>query len=193
MPRLLVVYGTTDGHTAKVARFLADELYHYGALVDVVEAGTADPDPGEYAGVIVAASIHLGKFQRAVGDWTRGRAAALRGKPTAFLAVCLGVLQRDLEVQRELVALTNRFEAKTGWKASRVKLVAGAMPYTRYGWLKRRVMRRMARKAGGSIDTSRDHEYTDWADLREFAEAFCAMCRVIARADAVREPERAAV
>jgi hypothetical protein len=52
-----------------------------------------------------------------------------------------------------------------------VKEVAGALKYTRYGWLKRRVMRYIAGKAGGSTDTSRDHEYTDWEDLRVFAES----------------------
>jgi len=189
MPRLLIVYGTTDGHTAKIARFLATQLDAYGAITDVVEAGREDPDPREYAGVIVAASIHAGGFQRAVGRWVRAHASALRDKPAAFLAVCLGVLQKDLTVQRDLVGITNRFEAKTGWKAPRVKLVAGAMPYTRYGWLKRMVMRQMARKAGGSTDVSRDHEYTDWNDLRDFADAFCAMCRVTARYEAAKEPE----
>jgi len=189
MPRLLIVYGTTDGHTAKIARFLSAQLQAFGATVTVVEAGTADPDPRQYDGVIVAASVHMGGFQRAVGRWVRARAEALYGRPGAFLAVCLGILQKDLEVQRELVGITNRFEARTGWKAPRVKLVAGAMPYTRYGWLKRMAMRHMARKAGGSTDTSRDHEYTDWSDLREFADAFCAMCRVTTRYQAAKESE----
>ena len=34
------------------------------------------------------------------------------------------------------------------------------------------VMKRIAAKAGGAIDTSRDYEYTDWADLRGFARQF---------------------
>jgi len=193
MPRLLIVYGSTDGHTAKIARFLATQLEEFGAIVDVVEAGTEDPDPREYAGVIVAASIHAGGFQRAVGRWVRAHATTLRAGPAAFLAVCLGVLQKDLTVQRELVAIVNRFEASTGWKASRIKLVAGALKYTRYGWLKRMIMRRIAAKAGGDTDASRDHEYTDWNDLREFADAFSAMCRVTARYHAEQERETVAV
>jgi menaquinone-dependent protoporphyrinogen oxidase len=178
MTKLLILYGTTDGHTAKIASYLASQLRGFGATVDVVEAGTADPDPRDYVGVIVAASVHVGGYQRAVVRWAKAHAAALQGKSAAFLSVCLGVLQPDLEVQRRLIGITNRFEARTGWKPLRVKLVAGALSYTRYGWLKRMVMRRMAAKAGGATDVSRDHEYTDWADLREFADAFCAMCRV---------------
>lgn len=188
MSNILILYGTTDGQTAKIARFLATELRTFSVKTDVIEAGTADPDPRDYAGVIVAASVHAGRFQRPVVRWARQHARALRGKPSAFLSVCLGVLQQDLEVQRDLVAITNRFEDQTGWKPPRVKLVAGALKYTRYGWLKRMLMRHMAAKAGGSTDVSRDHEYTDWGDLREFAEAFWAMCRVIARYEAAEEP-----
>ena len=52
------------------------------------------------------------------------------------------------------------------------KQVAGALPYTRYNWFIRLVMKRIAAKAGGDTDTTRDYEYTDWEDLRSFTEQF---------------------
>jgi menaquinone-dependent protoporphyrinogen oxidase len=177
MPRLLILYGTTDGHTAKVVNFLAGELRALGGFVDVVQAGTASPDPHNFDGVIVAASVHAGGYQRKVVRWTRARASELRDKPSAFISVCLGVLQKEPEVQRDLAAIVKRFEDRTGWHPPQVKLVAGALLYTRYGWLKRMVMRSISRKAGGETDVSRDYEYTDWADLRAFAAAFYATCR----------------
>ena len=169
MPRLLILYGSTDGQTAKIARFLADEFRAKGAAVDVLRAGEADPDPRDYDGVLVAASVHAGGYQKAVVRWVRRYADALHGKTAGFVSVCLGVLQRDFKVQRELGAILNRFEARTGWKPPQVKVVAGALPYTRYSWLKRMVMKQIVRKAGGDTDVSRDYEYTDWADLRRFA------------------------
>jgi menaquinone-dependent protoporphyrinogen oxidase len=50
--------------------------------------------------------------------------------------------------------------------------VAGALPYTRYNWLKRWVMKRIVAKAGGDTDTTRDYEYTNWEELRAFSEEF---------------------
>jgi menaquinone-dependent protoporphyrinogen oxidase len=176
MTRLLILYGTTDGHTAKIARFLASELRSYGATVDVLDARTSNPQPADYAGVLVAASLHAGGYQRAVVRWVRAHADALRGKPSAFLSVCLAVLQKDLGVHRELGGIINRFEAQTGWKPTRVKIVAGALPYTRYGWLKRVVMRRKMKQVGGETDVSRNHEYTDWTDLLGFAGTFYVLC-----------------
>jgi menaquinone-dependent protoporphyrinogen oxidase len=32
-------------------------------------------------------------------------------------------------------------------------------------------MKRIAKHAGGSTDTSRDHEYTDWVALEQFVAA----------------------
>jgi menaquinone-dependent protoporphyrinogen oxidase len=181
MPRLLILYGTTEGHTAKVARFLADQLHSQGADLDLIEAGTSDPDPRDYTAVIVAASVHAGGYQKSVVRWVRAHAEALGYTPSAFVSVCLAVLQNNPKVERDLTEITDRFAAQTEWDPTCIKRVAGAIPYTRYGWLKRMVMRHIVKKAGGSTDVSRDHEYTDWEDLRAFAKAFHAMCRVIAR------------
>jgi len=176
MIRILVLYGTTDGHTAKVAHFIARELGTRGASVDVVNAAEANPDPGEYAGVVVAASVHASGYQRAVLRWVRAHVVALRAMPAGFVSVCLGVLQKNPKVIHDLDRIVSGFETATGWQPERVKIVAGAVPYTRYGWLKRIVMKHLVRKAGGSTDTSRDHEYTDWNDVRSFAESFYQMC-----------------
>ena len=47
--------------------------------------------------------------------------------------------------------------------------MAGALAYTRYGFLTRFFMRRIAKKEGGPTDTSRDHELTDWGMVARFA------------------------
>jgi menaquinone-dependent protoporphyrinogen oxidase len=172
MGRILVLYGTTEGHTAKVAAAVAEELRAHGAEVDVIEAGTADPRPEHYAGVIVAASVHGGAYQRPVRRWVRSNRHALAGRPTAFISVSLAVLQQQPKVQREVSAIVERFVTATGWWPTWTKSIAGALAYSKYGWFKRWIMRRIAEKAGGDTDTSRDYEYTDWRDLRAFADRF---------------------
>ena len=85
------------------------------------------------------------------------------------------MLQPDPEVQRHVADIANRFVSEAGWHPSVIKIVAGALPYTRYNWFKRWLMRRIVAKAGGDTDTSRDYEYTDWVDLRAFAQQFGRM------------------
>ena len=172
MSRILVLYGTTDGHTAKVAAKVGQALKALGADVDVVEAGSTEVVPEKYAGVIVAASVHARGYQPAVLRWVRRHANAMRGKPSAFLSVSLGVLQQDPRVQQELENIVNEFLHTTGWQPAMTQNVAGALLYRKYNWIKRWVMKRIVRKAGGDTDTSRDYEYTNWADLRAFADRF---------------------
>lgn len=171
---ILVLFGTMYGQTAKVARFVTDELRAAGARVDCVEAGTADPRPEDYDAVIVAASINVGGYQRSVGQWVHHHARALATRPTVFLSVCLAVLQKDPAVRRDLERIVARFARRTGWQPGEVHFVPGALKYREYGWITRLAMRWIAGRAGGETDTSRDYEYTDWADLRVLTLGFLA-------------------
>jgi len=174
MTRFLVVYGTIDGHTAKVAQAIGEALRAQGGDVDVVSARRVAADPGRYDAVIVAAPVHAGGYPRALTKWVRRNAQVLEARPAAFVSVCLGVLQQNLAVHRELAAIIRRFLRATAWHPAETKIVAGALRYTHYNWFKRRMMLRIVRKAGGDTDTSRDYEYTDWADLRAFTTRFAA-------------------
>ena len=172
-PRALVLYGTTDGHTRRIATVLAEALRSQDLDVDVVNAAAPfDPEPEDYAGVIVAASIRGGRYQRSARRWATRHAAALGARPAALVTVCLSVLDRSEKTATDLERLIRRFCEETGWHPSAAKTVAGALLYTQYGWLTRWIMRRISAKHHGDTDTSRDYVYTDWDDLRAFGDAF---------------------
>lgn len=100
MARVLILYGTTDGHTRKIATAMAGVLTGEGCRVDVVDAKGVAPGvrPEDYNGVVVAGSIHAGGYQRAVTRWVRRHAAALKsatgsvrvGVPRDSRAACRG-------------------------------------------------------------------------------------------------------
>jgi menaquinone-dependent protoporphyrinogen oxidase len=89
MRRILVLYGTTDGgHTAKIATFFGDTLKEWGFDVDVVDARSARSRPEDYHGIVVAASVHGGTYQRAVRHWVSAHPDGLQGNPLrSFLSV----------------------------------------------------------------------------------------------------------
>ncbi len=172
MSRVLVLYGTTEGQTAKIAQFIGETLRAGGVAAAVIDASAASPSPDDYDAVIVAASVHARGYQRAVQRWVRAQAQRLNQKPNAFVSVCLGVLQHEPKVAQELDAIVDHFLTSTGWRPAITKQVAGALRYSQYNWFTRWAMVRIVRKAGGDTDTSRDYEYTDWEDLRAFVEEF---------------------
>lgn len=180
MFRVLVLYGTSEGHTAMLAKAIGDRLKSQGLHADVIDASTADPAPDVYDGVIVAASVHTGSYQKAVRRWSRAHAAALSGKANAFVSCCLGVLQHDPKVDADLAAIVDRFATETGWRPGLVRTFPGALLYTKYNIVTRWVMKRIAAKAGGDTDTSRDYDYTDWTQVDAFADEFSRLIKFAA-------------
>ena len=176
MSRILIVYGTTDGHTRKVAHAVGTTLEALGCEVETHDAQrlSSDVRPDDFDAVMVAASLHAGGYQKAVRRWVNRHAVGLAGKPSAFLSVCLGILEKDPKVRHQLEEIIRQFTREENWHPGMVKMVAGALPYTRYTWFTRFIMKRIVAKSGGDTDTSRDYEYTDWEDLKAFTHEFVA-------------------
>jgi menaquinone-dependent protoporphyrinogen oxidase len=173
VPRVLVLYGTVNGHTRKIAFALADTLRAAAFDVDVVNVRKPfDPNPSDYMGVVVAAPIRGQRYPRAVRRWVKAHADALRDRPTAFVSSCLAVLERNAKTDAAIAAIMQRLFGATDWRPTMMKSVAGALPYTQYNWVTRWMMRRIVARAHGDVDTSRDYEYTDWDDLRQFGRDF---------------------
>lgn len=170
--RVLVLYGTREGHSAKIAGAVAEELRAQRLRADVVDAAAAQPDAETYEAAVVVASVHKGDYDAEVRDWTRRHARALNAMPSAFISVSLGVLQKDPQVQQETAAIRERFLERTGWQPRALLDAAGALMYSRYNVVQKVLMKRIAAHAGSDTDTRRDYEYTDWKALTAFTRRF---------------------
>src|SRR5262245_2010312 len=158
--RFLIYFGTTDGQTAKIASAMAGTLRGTGASVVVANASTSgDPNPEDFDAIIVAASVHAGSYQHAVVRWVERHRAALDARPNVFVSVCLAIVNRTPKVDQDINQMMQRFFAMSEWQPRETKVVAGALLYRNYNWMKRWMMRRIVAKQGGETDTSRNHEY----------------------------------
>ena len=171
MTKILIPYGTTEGQTAKIAEFIADVIRGHGDEVDAVDIKEVrDALLVGYDGVIVGASIHMGKHDKHVVEFVRENRDMLEGLPSAFFSVSLAA-HGDTE---EAEGYVEQFEQETGWRPAKIALFGGSLFYTHYGFVKRHVMKRIARDKPGHLgtDTSRDYVYTEWDGVRRFAEDF---------------------
>jgi menaquinone-dependent protoporphyrinogen oxidase len=82
---------------------------------------------------------------------------------------------RNAADRDEAIRRMKAFCDAAGWAPELTASFAGAVTYTQYNPLLRWMMRRISRREGGSTDTSRDHEYTDWAQVATFATAFAEL------------------
>jgi menaquinone-dependent protoporphyrinogen oxidase len=171
MTRTLVAYGTTEGQTAKIAEFVADVIRDHGREVEVSDIrALTDLVPDAYEGVIVGASIHMGKHDKHVIDFVRHHRETLESLPSAFFSVSLAAYGDPDEAE----GYVEEFEQTTGWRPDRIALFGGALLYTRYGFVKRHMMKKIASDKPGHLgtDLSRDYVYTEWDGVKRFTEDY---------------------
>jgi menaquinone-dependent protoporphyrinogen oxidase len=182
--RILIVYATREGQTRRIAMRLADELRAAGRGVDIQDAGSIGAVAwSKYSTACLAASVHAGHHEPEMVRFVKQHRADLERVAASFVSVTLSEagaedpkrseaerLQAAADVQR----MIDDFVKETGWKPAHTLPVAGALNYSKYNFFIRFVMKRIARKQGAPIDTSRDYEFTNWANVAQLAHSLCA-------------------
>lgn len=178
MARVLLVYGTTEGQTRKIAQRIAAELEKLGHDVELRDSTTiADPmTKGAFDAVMIGASVYQGRHQTAVQHFVSANLAVLEQLPTAFFSVSLVASSSDPEDRKDAEDLIEAFCEKTGWRPALTRTIPGALRYTEYDFLKRWIMKLIVRHYSGPTDSSRDYEFTDWDDVARFAQEFARTC-----------------
>jgi len=174
MPRALIVYASSHGQTRAIAHRIAERLH--AQAYAVVVANTADPvklpNPAGFDLVIVGSRIQFGRHAPAVIAYLHQYRKQLEATATAFFSVSMAASNGGDDPNGYLAAT---FDA-IGWRPQLVAAIAGALKYRQYNFVLRFVMKRIAMAAGHSTDTSRDHVYTDWASVDEFAHHALDLC-----------------
>ena len=173
MSRILLLYASVEGQTTLIAERIAKVLREKAHSVDMLPADS-DParyDLAAYEGVLVGASIHYGHHPAYLRKLVARQRGALEARPNAFFSVSLsagGPRPKPAAAQRYI----DKFLRRTGWQPHQVASFAGAVKYSVYGPIKRRVMIVFVGLGGGETDTSRDYEYTDWGAVERFAQDY---------------------
>lgn len=175
--RVLIVYGTTEGHTARVAERMAATIRDEGHEVEVhdsreVRHTTIDRD---FDGMLLGGSVHAGELQSSLREFVRKNREQVERVPAALFVVSLAAADLDEEAHAELNTVLEKFVQETGWRPRRVEWIAGALVYTQYNFFVRHMMKLIVKHQGRTeLDTSRDYDFTDWQGVERFAREFVA-------------------
>ncbi len=169
--KVLIAYASTEGQTRKIAQKLADHIVDGGRTVELLELANATRiDLQRFDCVILAASVHVGHYQRSLTNFAAERSKDLHAKPTLFLSVSLAAAGHEAEDWKTLDKIKEEFIEATGWTPSRVEQVAGAYLPSEYDIFRRFVMRRILALKNPEADLDADMEYTDWSSLFRMAD-----------------------
>lgn len=176
MSTVAIVYATREGQTARIAEHVADRVFAAGHAPTVmrVDEPSAPSAVAEADAVVVGASIHVGKHEPEMARFVETRAEELGAAPSAFFSVSLSMHDGEPghEGRAQAEAYVEQFFRGTAWRPDLIGLFAGALRYSQYGFVKRALLKRIARAEGLPEDTSRDYELTDWDSVDHFVEDF---------------------
>lgn len=171
MRKLLIVYGTTEGQTRKIAAYLAEEArgLNYDRDLHDVQAIPDNLELSQFTKIIVAASVHMERHQENVAEFVKKYRSDLEKYETAFLSISLSAAG-DAEERSDAWEYTRHFLSEVDWRPTKVQIVAGALRFSEHDFFKRWAMRRLAKEK--RADRKQDCEYTNWPELWHFLKAF---------------------
>ena len=170
MKSVLLLYASTEGQTEKIALVIADHLRHEQVKTVLVNAeDSANLNAlvlADFDMLVFGASLHVGKIDKTIQTFINAHAQEIAAKPRAFFLVSLSAAEKEVEKREAwLEDARRKLQACLDVSFNDIEMIAGALKYSAYSWPVRFMMKRIAGKAGGDTDTSKDYEYTDWIQV----------------------------
>lgn len=172
--KILIVYGTTEGQTRKIADWTAVRLRDQGHDVDVRDSAAllSDLDLGAFDACLVAGSVHHGHHQKSVANFVLAHREFLETTPSALISVSLSAVLQDESPEAQ--GYVDDFVSSTGWTPRETLLVGGAARFTEYDYFQEQVVKFIVMRRGELDDGGQDREFTDWAALGRFVDTFAS-------------------
>ena len=129
MVNILLLYGTTEGHTAKIAEHIAETARARSNKVEVIEGSKLPTDSSAegFDGIIVGVSVHRGKHQPYVAEFVKENLPLLQSMPSAFFSVSLTAAEQTEESKAETQRAAAEFLNETGWRPDMTAEFAGTL------------------------------------------------------------------
>ncbi len=172
--KALVLYSTRDGQTHAIASYIASCMKEK-AECDVIDLVHGEHvNLSQYDQVLIGASIRYGHFNAVLDKFIKRNVDQLYNMPSAFF--CVNLTARKPEKRTpQTNPYVRKFLLATPWQPALCGVFAGALRYPRYRWIDKVMIQLIMRMTGGETDTSKEVEYTDWEQVKRFAEDFAKL------------------
>ncbi|MEM9644426.1 MAG: flavodoxin domain-containing protein [Planctomycetota bacterium] len=173
--RAIILYATREGQTAKIADRISRTLADCGVPADTFDVSRYDATNlavESYQAVVLGSSLHQGQYDSKISSCIDRYRSLLSRIPTAYYSVSLGIISKRSQDECEAHQIAIRYLREHHFAPSRTAHFAGALRYSKYGWLTRHLMRSIAKNSGYETSMDQDYEYTQWDLVDEFARDF---------------------
>ena len=174
MAAILLAYSSVYGYTRKICETLSSDLQGRGHRVSVVPLEEAGAELARHDVIVIGASIRHGKHRPAVHDFIGEHRDLLAARPGGFFSVNLVARKPDKNTP-ETNPYMRKFRRRIPWQPQIVGVFAGNVDYPRYDAFDRTIIRLIMWLTNGPTDPQARIEFTDWTEVRRFAERIAAL------------------
>ena len=169
--KVLVIYASVEGQTAKIAGFVAEEITGLGHEVELVNADdSVEISLDGVEAVVLAGSVHQRRHTRNFEAMLSVQAADLKEIRTLLLSVSLNAaFPEGLDEAQEYVG---DMLMRTGLAPDRTVLVGGALRIAQYDYFAMQVVRHVVMRNRPFDPSQTVHEFTDWGAVAKEVRAF---------------------
>jgi menaquinone-dependent protoporphyrinogen oxidase len=169
---VMIVYGTVEGQSRRVAEFAAKVACETGLEVQLLDTADSDSRPS-FEGVdriVAAASVHQRRHPELFEVFVALHCKSLAARSTMMLSISLSAaFPEKLEEAQDYL---DEMKMRTGLRPTAEMLVPGAIRGASYDYFETQVLRHVVLRGSDAACDLRDREFTDWAALRAELEAF---------------------
>ena len=178
--KVLILFASREGQTEKVTVRISEHLQQFGLAVHIVDAADAAAveriDLSAYELLVFGASMHAGGLERELIRFVNDNAECVSLCVRSFFLVLLSAATKDPVLRAESLAdARQKMNRLMSVGFDDTEMIAGALRYSKYPLPLKWLMRRIARKAGEGTDLSRDYEYTDWSQVKRYADRLASL------------------
>ena len=167
--KILIIYSSTDGHTKKICEVIKENLIDKRELHLTSIENVSGTNVQFYDYIIIGASIRYGKHNRKVFDFIEKNLNIIEKKKNAFFSVNV-VARKNEKNTPETNPYIKKFLSKTRWKPKKLGVFAGKVDYPNYSFINKQIIRFIMFITKGPIDTSKSFEFTNWDNVKKFAQ-----------------------
>ncbi|MCW7551563.1 menaquinone-dependent protoporphyrinogen IX dehydrogenase [Endozoicomonas gorgoniicola] len=174
MLKVALLYQTREGQTGRILNVIKTQMEQSGFQATVFDVGESSGsiDLDSFDAFILGCSVRYGHHHKKFCQFVESNYQTLNARPSFFFSVNL-TARKPQRSRPDNNRYLQKYLARTPWKPDLVDVFAGALLYSRYDLFSKLAIQLIMKLTGGSTDTSKDIEYTDWERVDKF-------CRTVA-------------
>ena len=182
MLKVALLYQTREGQTVRILNVIKTQMEQCGFQTTVFDVGepSASIDLDNFDAFILGCSIRYGHHHKKFCQFVERNYQTLNSRPSFFFSVDL-TARKPQRSRPDNNRYLQKYLARTRWQPDLVDVFAGALLYSRYGLFSRLAIQLIMKLTGGSTDTSKDIEYTDWRRVDKFCSTIAGHLSDIVR------------